>query len=308
MPREYYSSPKKHDVVFLGDCEFYESINPVVLWNSYGINSYVRGSSQQLIWDSYYYLLETLEYEKPGTVVFNAVEMKIGTVQKEEYTRLTLDGLKLSKYKLAAAKLSIEMNPDGNESLISYIFPILRYHSRWSDISEEDFKYLFSRDEITYAGYFLKTGTQARSETNVRGGLPTKFPDICWEYLDKIVDLCKERDIEIIIYKSPTDTRHYPWYDEWDEELENYSSGKGIMYISSVSDPEGTGIDWNTDTCDGGDHLNYSGAEKVSLYLGRILSEKSGVPDRRGDEELDAYWEALTERYNAALAAADAGE
>ncbi len=40
---EYYSSPKNHDVIFVGDCEIYENIDPVALYDGYGISSYLRG-------------------------------------------------------------------------------------------------------------------------------------------------------------------------------------------------------------------------------------------------------------------------
>ena len=46
---EYYQEEKDHDVVFIGDCEVYENFSPRVLWEEYGINSYIRGSAQQLI-------------------------------------------------------------------------------------------------------------------------------------------------------------------------------------------------------------------------------------------------------------------
>ena len=54
--REYYDSGFGHDVLFIGDCEVYESFVPTVLWEEYGIRSYVRGSAQQLVWQSYYLL------------------------------------------------------------------------------------------------------------------------------------------------------------------------------------------------------------------------------------------------------------
>ena len=53
MIAEYYQEEKNHDVIFVGDCELYENISPQVLWDEYGINSYIRGSAQQLIWQSY---------------------------------------------------------------------------------------------------------------------------------------------------------------------------------------------------------------------------------------------------------------
>ncbi|MDR2569379.1 MAG: SGNH/GDSL hydrolase family protein, partial [Oscillospiraceae bacterium] len=53
---EYYLANKSNDVIFLGDCEVYENISPIALWENFGITSYVRGSHQQLIWHSYYLL------------------------------------------------------------------------------------------------------------------------------------------------------------------------------------------------------------------------------------------------------------
>lgn len=31
-------------MIFIGDCELYENISPVTLWEEYGINSYIRGT------------------------------------------------------------------------------------------------------------------------------------------------------------------------------------------------------------------------------------------------------------------------
>ena len=56
---EYYREDGEHDVVFIGDCEVYESFTPPTLWEEYGITSYIRGSAQQLAWQSYYLLEES---------------------------------------------------------------------------------------------------------------------------------------------------------------------------------------------------------------------------------------------------------
>ena len=53
----------------------------------YGITSYIRGSAQQLVWQSYYLLEETLKYEKPKVVVFNVLAMKYN----EPKRKLTTD-------------------------------------------------------------------------------------------------------------------------------------------------------------------------------------------------------------------------
>ena len=84
---EYYENEteyeeKDHDVLFVGDCEVYENFVPQVLWEEYGIHSYIRGSAQQLIWQSYYLLEDSLRYEKPDVVVFNVLSMKYNEPQK----------------------------------------------------------------------------------------------------------------------------------------------------------------------------------------------------------------------------------
>ena len=93
MIEEYYDDEKPHEVIFLGDCEVYENISTVALYRDYGISSYIRGSAQQLTWQSYYLLEDTLRYETPEVVVFNVLALKYGVPQSESYNRMTLDGM-----------------------------------------------------------------------------------------------------------------------------------------------------------------------------------------------------------------------
>ena len=73
----------------IGDCEVYENFDPIYLWKNYGITSYIRGNAQQLTWQSYYMLEDTLKYEKPKLVVYNVQALTHGEPQKEEYNRMT---------------------------------------------------------------------------------------------------------------------------------------------------------------------------------------------------------------------------
>lgn len=119
---EYYAEAGGHDVIFVGDCEVYESFIPAVLWEKHGISSYVRGSAQQLVWQSYYLLEDTFRYEKPSAVVFNVLALKYGGPQSEAFNRMTLDGMRWSSSKVNAIKAS--MTED--ESFEDYVFPLLR--------------------------------------------------------------------------------------------------------------------------------------------------------------------------------------
>ena len=46
--KEFYGEENKDfNLIFLGDCEVYENFAPQILWDEYGISSYIRGSADQ---------------------------------------------------------------------------------------------------------------------------------------------------------------------------------------------------------------------------------------------------------------------
>lgn len=297
MIGEYYDDPTDHNVVFIGDCELYENISPVYLWENFGINSYIRGSAQQLIWQSYYLAEEAVEREHPDVIVFNVLSMKYNTPQNEAYNRMTLDGMKWSSSKVDSIKASMTEE----ESMIEYMFPLLRYHSRWSDLNADDFKYLFHRDKVTFNGYYMRVDEKP-ADDNIPKGRPIidyQFGDTSYEYLDKLTKLCKDNDIELILVKAPS---LFPyWYPQWDKQMEDYAAANDLTYINFLDYQDSIGLDWDKDTYDGGLHLNLSGAEKLSEYFGQILFNDFNVPDRRGEEDLEKYWDGVIERYDAEI-------
>lgn len=289
---EYYREELSHDVIFIGDCEVYENISPITLWEEYGITSYIRGSAQQLIWQSYYLLEETLQMEKPRAVVFNVLAMQYSEPQKEAYNRMTLDGMRWSLSKWNAIQAS--MLPE--ESMLEYVFPLLRYHSRFSELTAEDIAYLFRRDKVSHNGYYMRTDIRpVTAEPTKRKLSDYSFGAAAYDYLDRITRLCRENDIELILMKAPS---IYPvWYDEWELQMEAYAEKNGLLYLNFLELFEETGIDLQTDTYDAGLHLNVYGAEKLARYLGEILSAVPGVEDHRQDEEISRIWQEKVDFY-----------
>ncbi len=291
---EYYDETTPSDVIFIGDCELYENISPITLWEEYGITSYVRGSAQQLIWQSYYLMEETVEREKPDIIVFNILSMQYGAPQNEAYNRMTLDGMKWSSSKVDSIKASMT----DDEEFASYVFPLLRYHSRWNEIGFKDFKYAFTDKKISHNGYLMRV--DVKPVTTIPDGKVLsnyEFTDTCYEYLDKMTKLCKDNDIELVLVKAPSIYPH--WYDEWEVQMEEYAKENDLLYINFLELTDEVGIDFNVDTYDAGLHLNLSGAEKLSIYLGNILKEEYNLTDHRNDEELIKVWTDKVDFYNA---------
>ena len=294
MTAEYYREAYHHDVIMIGDCELYENISPITLWEKYGITSYIRGNAQQLAWQSYYLLEDTVLKEDPKVIVFNVLSLKYGTPQSEAYNRMTLDGMRWTRVKINAIRAS--MTED--EKFIEYVFPLLRYHSRWSELNMDDFKYAFKKNPVTHNGYYMRADVKA--STGFPPPMPladTRLSDNSMKYLEMMVDYCKEREIELVLIKAPIEYPH--WYDEWDEQIVDFARKNNIKYINFIPLMNEIGLDMTTDTYDAGLHLNVFGAEKFSDYFGAWLKKNYELPDRRKDEKLSSVWSEKVSRYNA---------
>ena len=303
MIEEYYDSEKNHDVLFLGDCEVYENISPCRLWEKYGISSYVRGSAQQLIWQSYYLLEDTLQYETPEVVVFNIMSLMHAGPENEAYNRMTIDGMRWSSAKWN----SIQASMTEDENALDYVFPILRYHTRWSELTTEDFTYLFHKDPVTFEGYYLRVDVRPVTSIPEPKRLANyQFADYPMEYLDKMRVLCDEKGIELVFVKAPSLFPH--WYDEWEAQVDAYAEKYDITYYNFLELAEEIGIDYTTDTYDAGMHMNLSGAEKMSDYIGAKLLEEHDIKDHRNEEAYVSVWEPKVEAYKKAIEEAIAEE
>ena len=294
MISQYYRESGGHDVIFIGDCEVYANYSPMEMYRTNGITAYIRGTSQQLIWQSYYVLKETLKYETPQAVVFNVNSMRHAEPVKEAFNRLTIAQMRWSAEKVGMIQASMMEE----ETFASYVFPILRYHSRFDELTGEDFEYLFKVKDNTWNGYLVN------KNVNPVGTLPAKrpladyrFADICYDYLNQMTALCKEKGGELILVKAPS---LYPyWYEEYDAQIEAYAAENGLAYYNFTECTEEIGLDFKVDTYAAGLHLNHAGAETLSRYFAGILAENHHIPDRRNDAVLGEIYDEKLQRYDA---------
>lgn len=291
---EYYNQEKDFDVIFVGDCEVYENFSPIVLWEDYGINSYIRGSAEQYIWQSYYLLEDTLRYETPDVVIFNIQSLQFNESQSEAYNRMSLEGMEWSLTKVKAILASMK----SDEEFMDYVFPLLRYHTRWSELSDTDVEYMFKKKQVSHNGYYMRVDVKAAE--NVPEGKPLgnyDFGENAWKYLDMMRELCEKNNIRLILIKAPS---LYPyWYDEYEAQVDDYAEKYDLEYINFLEITDEVGIDYNTDTYDAGLHMNLSGAEKLSRYLGQYLVEHAGLESRKDEEKLCEIWKEKIEAYEA---------
>ena len=117
----------------------------------------------------------------------------------------------------------------------------------------------------------------------------TAYADMKWEYLFTLGKYHTR-------WSELTDADFHPAYNREKGANCGIAEAYGVDFIDFVSMDQVT--DYATDCFDANEHLNPSGARKVSDYLGRYIAEHYEIADRRG-EAAYAAWADDTAAYRA---------
>lgn len=296
------------DVLFLGSSHARSSFIPQALYDEYGITSYNLSSSSQSLILSYYWLEEALQSQDPQVVVLDTFKLfQEGSAAlncEESAIWKAMDGMHWGSVKWEAVQAICE--EDETQSLVSYLLPNLRYHDRWKELDSGD----FLSDEMSEAGelkgyvayYAYGTNDEDYSPIVEDGSEEAaEMAPLMLEYLDKIVELCDERGIRLVLVKTPTTLQSAGEH----EAVAAYAEEHGLDFydFNEQSIYEELGYDFNADNYDAG-HANLLGALKMTDYLGGILQDEFGISahedagweDSRAFEDMQAdYWLAAEE-------------
>ena len=275
------------DVLCLGSSHGYSAIQPNTLWKEFGLASYVMCSQKQSIGSSYYLLKEALNYQKPKIVLLESYYFYFGRKYTEEGSlRMGFDGMRMGRVKW-------EMVQDflGELSVkdkLSYYLPFLEYHSRWDSLEDLDF-----HPKNYLKGSILDFTVYPMEEP----ALPDegrKIPDISYEYFEKIIALCREHDIQLILYAAPYGYENEAGYEKYMKRqkinitLESYLEKKNIPFIyyqkNNVAD-----LDYQADFRDF-THLNINGSIKLTRNLGDYMKKNYTLPDHRQEDQYRSWW------------------
>ena len=293
---EFYREKAPVDVLFLGSSTVYSGISPIKLYEDYGIASYVLASSSQTSWDSYYLLVEALKSGKPSLVVLDIGFMNQAEDYAEEVSnRKLFDYMKPSKNKFDAIKVA----KAADENNWDYILPVLRYHERYKDLSIDDIKYLYYKPDVTYNGYIMNWNISESIESTaltLDNAADMSLNPKNAEYLQKIITLCNNEGIKLLLVKTPSYSAK--WGHTFENDIIATAAAGGINYLNFDNYQDKMNLNWYTDSPDGGGHLNIIGAEKYTYCLGAVLEENYELPDRREDSVYSAIYNEKLDRYN----------
>jgi hypothetical protein len=280
------------DVLFVGDSDIYNGISPMEIYEKYGITSYDYASSAASNLLMYYMMLEALKTQTPKVVVMDETSI-FGYKEGETNTHRAMDLLPLDNVKLSLINDPGYSFDIGNK--MNFIFPFFRYHDRWNSIKLSD---VFKKSGVNYfKGYtFSKAVKAAENEESYMNGLNEEV-DFTTTYLPESVikakEYCDEHNIKFLLISMPDTSA---WSHAKYEKMIKWTKENNIDYLDFNMLLNEIGIDFNTDTPDGGMHLNISGAIKMSNYIGNYLSEYYDLPDHRGDIRYGS-WDLSLEKY-----------
>lgn len=257
------------DVLFVGDSESYCSFSPMLMWEKYGYTAYVCGTPLQPLYDTSRFIHQAFKTQKPKVVVLetNTIFRKYG----------------LGSYLFSKGQ--------------SY-FSILRYHDRWKNLSINDFgsavSYTWTDD---YKGFQYNNKVVPATNTDYMKytAASEEIPKVNQLALLEIIEFCQKNDAQLIFVSTPS-TRN--WNYKRHNGVQAFADEHNIPYLDMnlIDELE---IDWNKDTRDEGDHLNYRGAVKVTDYYGKYLNEQFSFEDHRSDAQYASWNEALKRYHNA---------
>lgn len=203
------------DALFLGSSHCGIGIDIGELWKSYGISGFALWGSTQPPWNSYYYLREALKTQSPEVVAYEVYTLSHtypAGYADEPVQLVNTGGMRFSQNKWEAIKASAP-----KERWLSLLLGYPLYHTRYDELTEEDFLFFpNNRDLRLDKGSISRWGTGEFELPDVSGITECISLDEKGEkYLRKIIELCQEKRIPIILYTVPETKRatEQPYYN-----------------------------------------------------------------------------------------------
>ncbi|MCI1982401.1 MAG: hypothetical protein LKJ45_04455 [Oscillospiraceae bacterium] len=300
-----YKSDDTYDVVLMGSSHMNGGIDPNVLWHEYGISSFNYATGGQPIDVTYYLLKEVLKKHKNPLVVVDVYYLGMtDPYGVSGFVSNALDNVHFSFNKMQAIHNCVPF-----DERLFYYFPMLKYHFRWSVLTQKDFTY--DSASVYYAkGFGAGTSHYGKQDisyanTQKKAAIPPK----ALSYLNKIIELSKKENFPLLLINLPCDYTDSNKEDGWVNDCEamfntvaDVAEKNGVAFLDLCDRMDEIGLDFSQDMNNAG-HLNIWGAVKTSDYLGKYLKENYSLSDHRS-ESAYAQW---NEDYKKSQASSAAG-
>lgn len=284
-----YDEPKHSiDVLFMGSSHMLNAVSPLELWEEYGLVSNNFAQNSQVLPMTYYAVKEALRFQTPKVIVLDIYKIVQDCLYETEaalHYNLDCMHFGLPKYQAIFDLVERERQPE-------YLIDLITYHTRWKELFQEEVQEPVVRHkgtELLFSTYQPYAGWTVVPEQET-----IQPPEVAVEYLKRIVDLCREEGVELLLTAVPFTT---PEEDELGRQqmvnaVGGYAQDWGVPFVNMMY--QDLGLDYSQDMANMY-HVNYWGMQKVSHWLGAYLLEHYDLPDRRGEAAYQGWNQDLAE-------------
>ncbi|MBO6308548.1 MAG: hypothetical protein J6N70_06840 [Oribacterium sp.] len=236
---KFFSEQKEYDVLFYGSSHVLSGIQPMEIWDKYGITSYNLAGHAASLGMSYWVLRESLRYHKPKLAVLDIYDMYAfdQPFMDVSFMHYSLDAYPLDRLKVEAVRDLLRGRSTGEKTEL--LFPFSVYHSRWNEVTEQSLKESFSDDYFNpYYGSEARYGVAVPMDIDRVPALDvTEGSDGADDYIRGFVKVCEDAGVQVCFMRVP-----YPASVE-NQRAENrvmkLAEELGIEVIDMMYDVEG---------------------------------------------------------------------
>jgi len=293
-----YEEEESVDVIYLGGSNMYADVAPAVVWHYTGITGFNLAFSDACMFLNYYQLRYALEKHTPSLVVLDITGMAVakdpagdneGVFQKvistmpDPFLKLELTADMCSHYEGVDPGL--------------FLFPLIRYHDRWEELTEKD----FDNSEVSAMynafgkGCYIRTDIEEQDASNfIYARWRDSIPEENMEYLEKIYGLCEEKGIDLLLTICPNMRLR---------KIESRTGGlfaeeKGINFLGfrTLEKLQRTGVRLE-DCFYNENHLNILGQREYSKYLAKYIARNYSLKGHKDDKKIRKQWNQAYKDY-----------
>lgn len=283
----FFEASEDFDVLFFGTSHVYCGIQPMKLWNDYGIVSYNLAGPDNFLPTTYWIVKNALDYKTPKLIVLDCYnirhELKTTTFGYD-YVHTALDAVPLTANKVQAVFDLIEENDKKAEFLWDFIL----YHSRWQKLTEDDFTNQYN----PYKGGKIFTGIHGIKENDsVISDQKLAENTVGTKYLEEIIKLCQANGIEVLLTYIPYSCDETGYIEA--NSIYDIAAKYDLNYIDFLR--KDNILQYSIDFLDDHGHLNKSGGTKITAYIGEYIRNNYDIPDRKTDPSYSSWYEDYNE-------------
>ena len=331
ISKAYRGEPRDSiDTVFIGNSDIYRAISPVDLFHQTGITSAIAGRPNKQLSEVPGDIRDILRYQNPKTIILETDCMFSGTNPgfKKGISPLEAEAAKVNVAGQAPSKATnadvagqapskatntpqqnifdkckalLQEGDSAFLAALNYKFPLVKYHDNWKHLKLTTFlqprgKYHFSNKGMAYANT-VKAYPFGNEYMQLSGGKHAMLSEEKLDQFQKIYDLCDRNGIRLVLLTVPSANT---WNKGKSDTVKQLAKKYDLTYYD-YNRQLPAGFDWATDSKDGGNHLNYTGASAVTKDLAKKLTDDLTMNPTSLTKEQKQQWKKDYEHFHKSI-------